>query len=67
MNEPCNQVDGDLSRLLQRMENSEDSDKALFDSVFGRFPDDLKHVERLMVVASRLELYVRCRRTWRGK
>lgn len=61
------QIDSQLSHLLELMSKKQDADEVLFGLVFHQNAFELDHVERLLVIASRLETYVRFRRQWRGR
>lgn len=61
------QIDFQLSHLLEVMSQNKDADEVLFGLVFDQNAFELDYVERLLVIASRLETYVRFRRQWRGR
>lgn len=61
------QIDFELSNLLEVMYPNKDADEVLFGLVFHQKALKLDHVERLLVIASRLETYLRFRSQWRGR
>lgn len=58
--------DRTLAQLFTGISQFEDADTLLFTQVFeGSY--NLAHVERLLVVAQKLEQYVRFRKQWGGR
>jgi len=64
---PRQLLDRELGKLIGAMGGALDADAVLFEEAFSLKQYSLEHVERLLVISSRLELYIRCRRAWRGK
>jgi hypothetical protein len=61
------QLDLALGEMFNEIGATHDADAQLFREVFDRPYLSLAHVERMLVVAKRLEAHVRYRRQWRGR
>jgi len=67
MRESYKPIDRQLRTVFEGLAFHSDPEKWLFDLVFYNEDLTLADVERLHVVADRLELFVRCRKAWKGK